>query len=166
MKRNRLVRVFGALAIISLFFSAPVSASPATGPLTTTSASDTVAFMGLQWNFGVSVPEFVVGTRYTQSNSDNIAAGAKLDVAFPLTAKQWKLPTLRLMGLYGTCTVQGELGLGASLSDMKPFVAAGAQGPYVNGGANISLEAKANPYFGFNSLGAPDCATVSMTIPD
>jgi hypothetical protein len=120
--------------------------------------------MGLQWNFGASVPEFVVGTRYTQSNSDNIAAGAKLDVAFPLAAKQWKMPTLRLVGLYGTCAVQGELGLGASLSDMKPFVPAGAQGPYFNGGANISLEAKANPYIGFDSLGSPDCATVSSTI--
>jgi hypothetical protein len=160
MKTPTLFKHVGALAVIAPLIVGQVSANGL--PITTTvSASETFVFFGLQWNFGSSTPEMVLGARYTESNSDDDVFGAKFDVSFPFDPIKWKQPAVRLMGIGGNCHVQGELGLGLSFADMKPFVAAGAQAPYVNGGVNLGLETLIQPYLGLNSLAAPNCATTS-----
>lgn len=160
MRTRTLSKLAGALAVIAPLIVGQASANGL--PVTTTvSASDTVVFFGLQWNFGSSIPEMVLGARYTKSNAEDNVFGAKFDVSFPLDPIKWKQPAFRLMGLNGSCNVQGELGLGLSFAEMKPFVAAGLQAPYINGGVNLGLDTKIQPYLGLNSLAAPNCAITS-----
>ncbi len=164
MNTKFVVGLLGALAIGSPQLIAPASARPADPLVITTSASDTVAFLGFQWNFGSKAPELVLGARYTQSDAENSLLGAKLDLAFPLDSAKWTTPTLRLMGVDGGCNVQGELGLGMSFADTKPFVAAGIQGPYVNGGVDLGFDGRYAPYLGLSSLAAPSCATQRTSV--
>jgi hypothetical protein len=113
---------------------------------------------GLQWNFGSSAPELVLGVRRTRTDADDTVVGGKLDFAFPLNAHFFDGLTFRAMGLAGDRDVQGEFGLGLNGFDFKPLIAAGAQGPYVNGGANYIFGVGLQPYLGANSLQRPRAA--------
>jgi hypothetical protein len=138
--------------------------------LTTTlhKRSETVVFGGLQWNFGASSPELVLGVRTTQSNRTSNVTGAKFDVAIPLDSKAWTMPTFRAMGLAGSCDVQGEAGLGWSFAANKPLFALGVQAPYSTAGINYTIPGSVAPYAGINSLHKPACAykTTSGRDPD
>ena len=133
----------------------------ALAPVTTTTLhkrSETVVFGGLQWNFGASSPEFVLGVRTTQSNRTSNVTGAKFDVAIPLDSKAWTMPTFRAMGLAGSCDVQGEAGLGWSFATNYPLFALGVQAPYSTAGINYTIPGSFAPYAGINSLHKPACA--------
>ena len=120
--------------------------------------SETVVFGGIQWNFGASNPELVLGVRTSQSNRTSNVTGAKFDVAIPLDSKAWTMPTFRAMGLAGSCDVQGEAGLGWSFATNKPLLTLGVQAPYSTAGINYTIPGSFAPYVGVNSLHKPACA--------
>jgi hypothetical protein len=121
--------------------------------------SETVAFGGIQWNFGSSKPELVVGVRTTQSNRTSNVAGAKFDVAIPLDSKTWMTPTFRVMGLAGSCDVQAEAGLGWNFATSYPLFALGVQAPYATAGVNYTIPNSFAPYVGANTLRKAACAS-------
>lgn len=117
-----------------------------------------MAFIGIQWNFGASSPELVVGARTTRSNATSTVFGGKFDIAFPLNGKTWNQPTVRLLGLGGSCDVQGEAGVGYGFAANAPLFAVGVQAPFSTAGVNYSVPNKFAPYIGVNSLRKPACA--------
>ena len=125
--------------------------------------SETVVFGGIQWNFGASKPELVAGVRTTQSDRTSRVTGVKFDVAIPLDSVAWTTPTFRVMGLAGSCDVQGELGLGWSFATNKPLFALGVQAPYSTAGINYTIANTFSPYLGVNSLRSPACAFRTTT---
>lgn len=143
----------------------PVQAGgPSPAPVTTLhKRSETVVFGGIQWNFGASKPELVAGVRTTQSDRTSRVTGVKFDVAIPLDSVAWKAPTFRVMGLAGSCDVQGELGLGWSFATNKPLFALGVQAPYSTAGINYTVANSFSPYVGVNSLRSPACAFRTTT---
>ena len=138
--------------------SGAVLAAPGGATESTNKKNETVAFVGLQWNFGSSSPELVLGGRTTRSNNTTSVAGAKFDIAIPLNAKTWNQPTVRLLGLGGSCDVQGEAGVGYGFATKAPVFALGVQAPFANAGINYSIPNKFSPYIGMNSLRKPACA--------
>ncbi len=120
--------------------------------------NETVVFGGIQWNFGSSKPELVLGARSTQSNSTSHVTGVKFEMAIPMDSIRWKMPTFRAMGLAGSCDVQGEAGLGWNFATNHPLFALGVQAPYSTLGVNYSIPNSFAPYLGVNSLRKPACA--------
>jgi hypothetical protein len=118
-------------------------------------AYDTQVFGGLKWNFGDMTPEVELGVRRVVTRQDDDAFGGKADLAFKITPNFWETPTFRLMGDAGKRDALGEFGLGLSGLDFKPLIAAGVQGPYVDGGANYVFGKGLDPYIGATSLGPP-----------
>ena len=126
----------------------------------TKKTDDIVAFIGLQYRFGGEAgPELVVGVRNTYSNDTSKVYGSKVDLAFPIDSKKWQTPTIRVLGVYGGCNVQGEAGLGYSFGQKSLFVSLGGQAPYANAGLNYNFNSSAiGAFAGINSLAAPGCA--------
>jgi len=112
-------------------------------------------FAGLQWRLGETTPTLDFGVRRSRTNDGDDTTGAKLDLALKIDSEFWKDPTLRLMALAGKRDAQGEFGLGLSGLDFKPLIAAGVQGPYVEGGANFIFGTGLQPYLTVSSLAAP-----------
>jgi hypothetical protein len=110
---------------------------------------------GLQWNFGTSNPELVLGARRTETQSDNSVLGGKFDLAIPINTVDFMKPVVRVMGLGGNRDVQGEFGFAMRLIDWKPMLSLDAQGPYSTAGFNLGLDWKIDPFAGFNSLNRP-----------
>ncbi len=127
--------------------------APSGGGLTLSKAYHTSFIAGLQWNFGDSQPELVLGVRRTQTSTSSQVRGAKIDLAIPLKADFGQIkPVVRVMGLAGNRDVQGEFGFGMRMLDWKPVVAAGAQIPYANGGINYVFGDGVKPYVGLNTV--------------
>jgi hypothetical protein len=145
-----------SLVLLAAVFAVPFKATAA--PLVTSSTrTDTRVFVGLQWNFGNSRPEIMLGAQHTETDSDNSVVGGKFDVALPFDLQNLK-PTVRLLALAGNRDLQGELGLGIQTSDWKPLIAVGAQLPFVDFGANYVFDEAFKPYIGLNSLKKPEPA--------
>ena len=123
---------------------------------TFSSTSDTTAFIGIQMDLTDLQPQLIGGVRYTNTSASNSVTGAKADIAIPLRGTTSFAPTFRLMGLTGNPDLQGEAGIGYNLSTSQPLLAIGAQGSFLNGGANFEMGSTLKPYIGVNSLdGAP-----------
>lgn len=130
----------------------PPCVAPAGG--SASSNTETVGFLGLQWNFGSNAPELILGLRHTNTQADDRVYGGKVDLAFPL-GKDLFTPTVRVLGLAGNVDFQGELGMGIDTRSMSPLLAIGLQVPYANLGANYVFGDGFRPYVGFNSLERP-----------
>ena len=113
---------------------------------------------GLQWNFGTSTPELVLGTRRTETQSDNSVLGGKFDIVVPLNPATFMKPIVRVMAVGGNRDIQGEFGFATRLIDWKPMLSLGVQGPYSNAGIDLGLDWKIDPFAGFNSLTRPKAA--------
>lgn len=136
------------LADCGLGCSAPIA-----GPGSVRSVWATKFFAGLQWNFGDSRPELVLGVRRSETNTSNHVAGGKADLAVPLTTQFAEIkPVLRIMGLYGNRDVQAEFGFGMRAFDWKPLAGAGVQAPHANGGLNYVFADGFKAYAGANTL--------------
>jgi hypothetical protein len=144
------------LGLLAAVFAVPFKA-PAAPLITSSTRTDTRVFVGLQWNFGNSRPEIMLGAQHTETDSDNQVVGGKFDVALPFDLHDIK-PTVRLLALAGNREVQGELGLGIQTFDWKSLIAVGAQLPFVDFGANYVFDEAFKPYIGLNSLKKPDAA--------
>jgi hypothetical protein len=117
---------------------------------------ETQAFAGLQWNFGDSTPELVIGVRRTQTDNDDEVIGGKIDLTLKLNEKILSQPMLRFVGLAGNRDVQGELAIGVKGFALKPVVGAGVQAPFANAGVNYVFGEGFQIYAGFNSLKKPE----------
>lgn len=118
------------------------------------SGSQTVGFVGLQWNFGSSSPEVTGGVRYLTQNSNGVVYGAQADASVPLMGGNFG-PTVRLLGLAGNTDVQAQAGGGFDFATQLPVASFGGQAPYVTAGANVELGGDIRPYIGLNSLARP-----------
>jgi hypothetical protein len=148
----------------------PMSASARPAPLVTIVSTsqeggvDETRFLaGLQWNFGASAPEVVLGIRSTRTFRGNDAYGGKLDIAVPVSIN-WNRPVVRVMGVAGVRQVQLEFGGGVRLFDWRPVLGAGLQGLYSNGGTNYLPSEGFAPYIGVNDLGALRRPATTTTI--
>lgn len=148
-------------------FAAPVQCSDftCTAPIGggDTSGSSTAAFLGLQWSFGSNSPQLTGGVRWLHSGDDDSVYGLKVDASVPLNAEF--LPTLRLLGVYGSETVQGEFGGGYDFARDAFILSAGAQVPHVNFAINFGLDGYVEPIVGINSLAKPDFGSAAVTCP-
>ena len=136
------------------------------GPVTSYEATNTTAgFLGIQMDLTDLVPEVVGGVRYTSTDTQNRVVGAKADIAIPLTGKIDVGPKVRLMGLAGNTSLQGEAGVGFDFATKHPLVGIGVQVPYVNGGANFEFNGKVDSYFGLNTLQDAPARTTILPLP-
>ena len=150
---------------------------PTAGPGVNESVRETKFFAGLQWNFGDSQPELVLGARRSETSTSKEVRGGKIDLAIPLRLSLDEIkPVIRVLGVAGNRDVQGEFGFGLRLLDWKPLIAVGAQVPYANGGVNFVFNDGVKPYVGFNTLkravaprvidGAPTCPRGYILTPN
>lgn len=121
------------------------------------SNDDTMASIGLRFDFGDMKPEIVGQVRHTKTNSSNTVTGLMGEIALPILGEKPFVPTIRGMGIVGKPDVQGMVGLGYDFASQQPLLGLGVQGPFVEGGLNIELGGALEPYLGVNSYdGAPD----------
>ncbi|MDB5642088.1 MAG: hypothetical protein JWN07_1405 [Hyphomicrobiales bacterium] len=122
--------------------------------------------LGIQWDFGDMQPQLVGAVRRTETTSREAVNGGKIDIALPLRMDMFLDPTIRILGLSGGRTVQGELGLGWRVRSSELIAAVGVQAPYTNGGVNFSFSGAMRPYLGVNTIGrAPGPTTVYTFAP-
>ncbi len=150
------------LAAAAIVTTAPAFAAPYT--YVTTSRHETAALVGLQWNFGSSTPELVLGVRTTNIRPSGAVSGVKFDVAIPLNAN-WQKPTVRVLGVGGRRNALAEAGLGYSFASSSIVIGAGVQGPFVSGGFNYAPGSSVMPYFGVNSFNRPKKPKKSVVNP-
>ena len=128
--------------------------------------NDTRAGIGLRYEFGDNAVEVVGIVRQTYTNANNNVTGVLGEVAFPFISQRKKLPKLRVMGMYGSTSVQGEAGLGYDFANQQPLLGLGVQGPYVEGGMNVLLNQEFHPYIGVNTFGGvPERTTTAAPAP-
>lgn len=138
----------------------PECQAPIAGESIASPSSETTGFVGLRWNFGAEVPAVTVGIRYTRTGIDDNVSGAKFDFSLDLKKDFTFTPTVRLLGIAGSRDVQGELGLGIQTADWQALLSGGVQVPYVNAGANLTLDGTLAPYVELNGLGRPSAPLV------
>ncbi len=153
---QRIKLIWATLAAMLLVVPA-VSGGVAVFVPTYGSDTQTMASIGLRFDFGDMQPEIVGQVRHTRTDTDNDVTGALGEIAFPLMGEKQFIPTVRGMGLIGTPDVQGMAGVGFDFASQQPLLGLGVQGPFVEGGLDIQLDGALHPYLGFNSYdGAPD----------
>ena len=149
----------------------PSYALPQGGPSSLKSRFQTIFSLGVQWDFGDKKPQAVLGVRRTQTTTQSAVYGGKVDVAFPLSTDTFFNPTIRLLGVGGDRTIQGEAGIGATINargGVNPLLALGAQVPFVNGGVNYGVGKGLAPYLGVNTVkraAAPESTASTLTCP-
>ena len=132
-------------------------------PITTvTGTNDTRAGIGLRFEFGDNAAEIVGTVRQTYTDTNNNVSGGMGEIAMPVFTQRKRLPKLRLMGLYGSTSVQGEAGIGYDFANQQPLLGLGVQGPYVEGGVNILLNQEFHPYIGANTFGSAPGSVTTM----
>lgn len=153
------------LMMLGLLICAPVIALAGGGGLPIYSGnSATTAFIGLEMDLTDFQPQLTGGVRFAHSDKGNAVTGAKLDVALPFMISKSGAPTFRLLGLFGHSDLQGEAGIGYDFQIDQPVLAIGAQGPYLNGGANYDFSNRVKPYIGINSLDAAPKRHVTIPV--
>lgn len=154
-----------AVALVFSLMLSPAWAGVAAVPAFT-GDSETMASIGLRFDFGDMRPEIVGAVRHTNTNSNNNVTGVMGEIAFPVTGEQPFVPTVRALGIVGVPDVQGLAGVGYDFAAGQALVGAGAQGPFVEGGIDLYLDGALHPYIGVNSYdGAPDRNLVLVAPP-
>ena len=156
-----LLGLIGAMAAVVLL---PAHARPLAFVSQETNRNDTIFSLGIQWDFGDSVPQAMVAVRHTQTQTDDSVFGAKLDLAIPLNVKDHFQPTFRALGLAGTRDLQGEAGVGFKIGPNDMIFGGGVQAPFVNGGVNYIMNKTIAPYFGMNMLGRAPSPTSKIIL--
>lgn len=121
-------------------------------------ATQTRAFVGLNWTFGSNNgPEAVLGVARVKTDSDGDSRGAKLSVHMPLS-NGISFGKVKLSGVAGQNDRMGEIGLGFGSAGM--FGTAGIWAPYLNAGMDIGFDGSLGGYVGATSLDEWDAPTV------
>ena len=158
---------FKPMTLIAVVSGVSIIGSVATwagAPATTTfgGVDQTSVGIGLRFEFGDNVPEVVGTVRHTYTDTNNTVTGALAELAIPLSEKLKFAPKVRVMGLVGSPSVQGEAGIGYDFANQQPLIGVGIQGPYIEGGANYLFDGQLNPYIGVDTFGNAPTHTVTI----
>jgi hypothetical protein len=115
-------------------------------------------FVGINWNFGSSGPELVLGARSVRMNASGRGDGARLDFTFPFSGGI-SFDKIRLSYVNGHNSAMGEFGFGYSFLQKTPFVTGAIQAPYLQLGVDYLFSGKFMPFVGVNTLKKPKAAT-------
>jgi hypothetical protein len=151
--RALLILILALSADLSLASIAQASSVPAP-PVTVTThgdRSETIFSLGLRFSFGSRSPSIVGSVRHLNTDKDNDVKGVLGELAFPI-GDTFKLPTARVMGVYGGIDVQGMAGAGFDFAGRKLIGGLGVQGPFSEAGVNIGIDGSFDPYIGANSF--------------
>jgi hypothetical protein len=165
IRRAGTAATLGFLAVAAS--AAPALAVPVCGYLDSCIAPEggvageqTKAFVGLRWDFGSQSPSLVAGIRNTNTDEDEKVLGGQLDFALKLGGES-HAPTVRLLGLVGTTTILGEVGVGFDMAAWQALIAGAVQAPYVAVGANYLIGGDFAPYVEVNLLSKPGGSALS-----
>jgi hypothetical protein len=159
------MKFLGTMAGVSVVLLGSVGSASAINPIVQQQRrAETRVMAGVQWNFGTSTPEFVVGVRRIETRRGDSTFGGKFDIAIPLSMKNFKTPIVRVMALAGNRDIQAEFGFGVKLLEWKAVAGLGVQAPYTNGGVNYIFGDGLNPYLGINTLARPNAPTTTGVI--
>lgn len=126
---------------------------------------ETVASIGLRFDFGDMNAEVVGAVRHTNTNSSNDVAGALGEIAFPIMGEKRFVPTVRAMGILGVPDVQGLAGVGYDFAEGQALIGAGVQGPFVEGGLDWYFNGDLHPYVGINSYDGAEERELIQVLP-
>ncbi len=87
---------------------------------TYSSNSETMAGIGLRFDFGDMNPEIVGIVRHTRTNTSNTVMGAQGEISIPLMKNGSFAPTIRALGLGGKPSVLGQAGAGYDFGSHSP----------------------------------------------
>lgn len=140
-----------ALAATLAAASAGAEAIPTPAP---GSASETRAFAGLNWSFGVNgqAPSVLLGVARFETEANGDSKGARVSVYVDV----WNgigLRKVTLTGLSGSRDLMGEIGVGYGKSGF--FGTGGFWAPYAAVGLDAPLSGGLSGYLGLHTLGKP-----------
>jgi hypothetical protein len=162
------VLLWGFLASSAMAGEAPPPPPPPPLPASTsTTNTETNFFAGVSLYFGGGRHHFEgqVGVIYSETNSSGDVVGAKGSLNIPFEGGGVKV---RLTGLFGSTDVQAEGGLGYNFGTGSPFGTLGANGPYVQAGAEFWPSIDPELYAGLTTIGsftAPAPAATPVITP-
>ncbi|NNK78024.1 MAG: hypothetical protein HKP40_04850 [Litoreibacter sp.] len=147
------MKLFFTAALTSL---ALATASYAGGPIIT-SKDTTTAFVGLNWNFnsGGGTPEAILGLAHGSRDSSNDVDGGKISLHFGFL-NGFSVEKMKLTGLFGDDSAQGEMGLGVGFGDGALFGILGFNTDHVHGGVDVNLGGGLEGYLGIHTIGEFD----------
>ncbi len=130
------------------------------------SRNDNKLYAGINWNFGARTgATAVLGYRAAKVRANDRVRGAKVEVSYVLSGAPMGLGELRVKGLAGSRSLQGELGAGYGFQGQAFLLTGGVQGPYVNAGADYLFGPGWQPYVGVNTLGKAKGARETSSCP-
>lgn len=130
------------------------------------SRNDNKVYAGINWNFGARTgATAVIGYRAAKVRSNNRVRGAKFEVSYILSGAPMGLGEIRVKGLSGSRSLQGELGAGYGFHGQAFLLNMGVQGPYVNAGTDYLFGPGWQPYIGVNTLGKARHARETSSCP-
>jgi hypothetical protein len=158
------MRALAAIMIASLSIPAAAVAGVPPPVTTSTTDTDTRAFVGLNWSFGSggTKPEGIVGLARTKTDSDGDAKGVKAAVHFDFS-NGFAFEKLKLTGLLGTNEAQAEIGGGYDFGSGL-FGTVGANLPYFALGADVMLSGGIEGYAGIHTLGKTNVPAEAVVI--
>ena len=167
IRNASLVLALQALAI-SAFAGTGGPTLPPTVPadVTKSSRNDNKIYAGINWNWGAREgATAVLGYRAAKVRSNDRVRGAKVELSYILSGAPMGLGEVRVKGLAGKRSLQGELGAGFSFQQQAFLLNAGVQAPYVNGGTDFLFGKGWQPYIGVNTLGRVKPARETLSCP-
>jgi len=128
------------------------------------SRNDNTVYAGINWNWGAREGATgVIGFRKAKTKSNNNVQGGKIEATIILSGAPVGFGELKLKGLAGSRSTQGELGLGFG---HQGFLATGGvQVPYANAGTDYVFGKGWQPYVGVNTLGKTKRARETLSCP-
>jgi hypothetical protein len=134
--------------------------------VTKQSRNDNKVYAGINWNFGTRTgATAIVGYRAAKVRSNDRVRGVKVELGYVLSGAPTGLGELRIKGLAGSRTVQGELGIGYGFHGQAMLLTGGVQVPYANAGSDYLFGKGWQPYIGVNTLGKAKRAAETRSCP-
>ncbi len=149
MHKKIIALLFSAvLALAAIDSLAGIDGPPTVSP---SSQSDNEVYLGLLWNFGGTyVPQVELGYRKIDVDHHGDVEGAGVSVSFtPGTG----FDLLKLKGIKGGRSAQGELGVGYSLQHGAFLGTLGVQGNHINAGVDYLFGVGPKVFGGINTIG-------------
>lgn len=152
--------VLSSLVSFSAIAGSAIPVMPMPAPAQLQESEETVFSIGLRFSFSDMAPDLVGSVRNTTTDTDSDVRGIQGDIAIPLTKENQGNVKIRVLGLFGDRDVLGQAGLGYNFGTSNPMLSGGVQIPYFEGGVNLELDGKVDPYVGVNTFDQPEAPTV------
>ena len=145
--------ITAALSVFVSSFALAGGPPPPPAPVATTVVEDSEneAFVGFNWTLGAGItPEVVIGYRHVDVDSTGDVEGAGANISFNIA--KMNFDRIKLFAINGDEDLQGELGFGYSLLNKEWLGTLGAQGGYINLGADLMQSGEFKFNGGLNSI--------------